>query len=275
MIRTPITYYGGKQQLASVILGMMPSHKIYCEPYFGGGAVFFAKGKSYLEVINDINDRLITFYEVCQDETLFPMLLEKVKKTLHCESSYKKAYSFWKEPDKCLESKVDLAWAVWMVTNMSFGGSPSGGWKWDNGTAGSHSGIVTEHYRQSFSAAIHERLKEVQISCRDALTVIRQRDREETFFFLDPPYPETEQKHYHGFSVKDLEDLLAMLSNIKGKFLLCNYDSALLRKYARKSNWNTTAKDLPIHVSNFRGQSRRKQEVMVYNYTIEPQLFDM
>ena len=176
---------------------------------------------------------------------------------------------------KCLESKVDLAWAVWMVTNMSFGGSPSGGWKWDNGTAGSHSGIVTEHYRQSFSAAIHERLKEVQISCRDALTVIRQRDREETFFFLDPPYPETEQKHYHGFSVKDLEDLLAMLSNIKGKFLLCNYDSALLRKYARKSNWNTTAKDLPIHVSNFRGHSRRKQEVMVYNYTIEPQLFDM
>lgn len=37
MIRTPITYYGGKQQLASVILGMMPSHKIYCEPYFGAG----------------------------------------------------------------------------------------------------------------------------------------------------------------------------------------------------------------------------------------------
>ena len=49
MKRTPITYYGGKQQLVSTILPMIPSHRVYCEPYFGGGAVFFAKGKSYLE----------------------------------------------------------------------------------------------------------------------------------------------------------------------------------------------------------------------------------
>lgn len=52
-MRTPITYYGGKQQLAAKIISMMPAHKIYCEPFFGGGAVFFQKPKSYLEVIND------------------------------------------------------------------------------------------------------------------------------------------------------------------------------------------------------------------------------
>lgn len=56
-MHTPITYYGGKQMLVDTILPMIPTHKIYCEPYFGGGAIFFAKGKSYLEAINDINDR--------------------------------------------------------------------------------------------------------------------------------------------------------------------------------------------------------------------------
>lgn len=61
-MRTPITYYGGKQLLANKIIAMLPKHKIYCEPFLGGGAVFFAKAKSYLEVINDKNDRLITFY---------------------------------------------------------------------------------------------------------------------------------------------------------------------------------------------------------------------
>lgn len=273
-MRTPITYYGGKQQMARTILGMMPSHRLYCEPYFGGGAVFFAKGKSYLEVINDINDRLITFYEVCQSEELFPLLLEKVKETLHSESYYQKAYSFWKDPDKCYGNKVDLAWAVWLVTNMSFSGSPCGGWKWDNGTAGSHSGIVMDHYRLEFSSAIHERLKEVQISCRDAMTVIRQRDREETFFFLDPPYPGCEQKHYKGFEEKDLEELLELLVHIKGKFLLCNFDSPLLRKYEKRYGWNRKVIDLPMRVANFKGNSRRKQEVMVYNYVIEPKLFD-
>lgn len=84
-MRTPITYYGGKQQLADEIIRMMPSHKIYVEPFFGGGAVFFAKGKSPCEVINDIDDRIITFYEVCQDPDMFCQLQEMVRHTLDSE----------------------------------------------------------------------------------------------------------------------------------------------------------------------------------------------
>ena len=58
-MKTPITYYGGKQILTHEILELMPAHKIYVEPFFGGGAIFFAKGSSFLEVINDTNDLLI------------------------------------------------------------------------------------------------------------------------------------------------------------------------------------------------------------------------
>ena len=65
-MRTPITYYGGKQNLSERIVSMMPRHKIYCEPFFGGGAVFFAKPKAGIEVINDKNDLLINFFKVCQ-----------------------------------------------------------------------------------------------------------------------------------------------------------------------------------------------------------------
>ena len=46
-MKTPIAYYGGKQQLAGKIvriLAQAPAQKIYCEPFFGGGAVFFARG---------------------------------------------------------------------------------------------------------------------------------------------------------------------------------------------------------------------------------------
>ncbi len=275
MNRTPITYYGGKQQLVSTILPMIPSHRIYCEPYFGGGAIFFSKGKSYLEVINDNNDRLITFYEVCQDEKMFAELMERVQHTLHSERYYKTAYRFWLDPDRCYGNKVELAWAVWLVTNMSFSGSPSGGWKWDNGTAGSHSGIVLEHYRQEFSCWIHARLKNVQISCRDAMTVIDQRDREETFFFLDPPYPGCEQKHYHGFTFEHFEQLLEKLTTLKGKFMLCNFYSDMLQQYVDRNGWMMTIKDLPMRVANFKGHSRRKQEVMIYNYDIEPKLFNI
>ena len=42
-MKTPITYYGGKQTLLKYLLPLIPQHKLYCEPFFGGGAVFFAK----------------------------------------------------------------------------------------------------------------------------------------------------------------------------------------------------------------------------------------
>jgi DNA adenine methylase len=39
-MKTPITYYGGKQQLAKKIIALIPQHNIYCEPFIGGCAVF-------------------------------------------------------------------------------------------------------------------------------------------------------------------------------------------------------------------------------------------
>lgn len=273
-MKTPITYYGGKQLLASTIIGMMPAHKVYCEPYFGGGAVFFAKGRSYCEVINDINDRLITFYEVCQDEKLFAELMDRVQHTLDSERYYKTACLWWNDPTRCYGNKVELAWAVWVVTNMSFFGSPAGGWIWENGTSGSHSGVVIDGYRNQFTRKVHDRLKYVQISCRDALKVIAQRDSADTFFFLDPPYPGTEQKHYDGFSFDDLERLLQLLTTIKGKFLLCNYPSDLLERYVTENSWNSKTLDMAVRVANrATGGRKRKQELMVYNYNIYKTLF--
>lgn len=37
---TPITYYGGKQQLAKHILPLIPEHDMYVEPFCGGAAIF-------------------------------------------------------------------------------------------------------------------------------------------------------------------------------------------------------------------------------------------
>jgi len=273
-MRTPITYYGGKQLLASTILGMMPSHRVYCEPFFGGGAVFFSKGKSAVEVINDIDNRIITFYEVCQDAVLFRQLQERVQHTLDSESLYLEADRIWRNPSLA-RSSVDIAWAVWLQCNMSYGGSPDGGWKWDNGTRGSHSGVAMDNYRNNFTSALHERLKYVQISCRDALKVIAQRDSEDTFFFLDPPYPGCVQKHYSGYTFADLEQLLQLLATIKGKFLLCNFSSPLLSRYIKDCGWQISVFDMALRVANkICGGRKRKQEVMVYNYTIYPGLFD-
>jgi DNA adenine methylase len=193
--------------------------------------------------------------------------------TLSSEREFLRADKLWRKPSRA-RSKVEMAWAVWLQCNMGYGGSPKGGWKWDNGTSGSHSGIVMDGYRNKFTEKIHDRLRFVQISCRDALKVIAQRDSEETFFFLDPPYPGCCQKHSSGFGFEDFELLLKTLSSIKGKFLLCNFDSDILSDYVNGNGWNRIAFDMALRVANRITKGRkRKSEVMVYNYTVEPSLF--
>lgn len=62
-----LKWAGGKRQLLSELTARFPvDYHHYHEPFMGGGAVFFAlepTGGS----INDLNDRLVTFYEVVRE----------------------------------------------------------------------------------------------------------------------------------------------------------------------------------------------------------------
>jgi len=275
-MRTPITYYGGKQRIAPEIISMIPKHKIYCEPFFGGGAVFFAKPKSKIEVINDHDHRLINFYLCVQNR--FDELQEFIQNTLHSESMYYYAKDVWNE--RVEASEIEKAWAIWVITNGSFAGSMHGGWKWCNGTTGGHTGTFIKGKRDEFSEQLHRRLDNIQISCRDALRVIQDRDTSETFFYLDPPYPGCNQQHYSGYTEENLEELLSLISTIKGKFILSNYWCDVLKKYVDKQNWHYKEIKVDLRISNLgRGAARKKitqyrTEVLVYNYQLNKDLFN-
>ena len=272
-MRTPITYYGGKQRLTKTIVSMIPPHKVYIEPFFGGGAVFFAKKPSYLEVINDINDNLVTFYRVCQNEHTWQELNAKIQDTLFSEALFLQAKTIWNRYWPA--SDVERAWATWVCCNYSFNSTPHGGWKWDMGTAGSHSGRIAAHKRNSFTEELFERLKYAQISCRDAINVLHERNSEDSFAYIDPPYIGCDQKHYHGYTDRDFEALLSELQDYyQGRFILSTFANELIIDYAERNGWTIARKNMPMTVTNFRikerGQnSRRKEELLVYNYSVE------
>jgi DNA adenine methylase len=66
-VRTPLTFYGGKQKLAAQIVALMPSHTAYMEPFAGGAAVLFAKPRAERETLNDLDGQIMAFWRALRD----------------------------------------------------------------------------------------------------------------------------------------------------------------------------------------------------------------
>lgn len=63
-----LKYPGAKNRIADWLLEYVPEHKLYLEPFFGSGALFFNKKPSYLEIINDLDDEIVNFFKVLRDD---------------------------------------------------------------------------------------------------------------------------------------------------------------------------------------------------------------
>ncbi|MFN8266498.1 MAG: DNA adenine methylase [Chitinophagales bacterium] len=259
-MKTPITYYGGKQRLLKYILPLIPKHTLYAEPFTGGGAVFFEKEPSDIEVINDTNKALVTFYKVAQSN--FRKLRKRVQETLHSRISHKKAQLVYANPE--FFSEVDVAWSVWMLASTSFAsmlGAPFGYDKSKQTTTRKFN-----NKKKDFTKELQQRLEHAQIESRDACEIISSRDTKQSFFYCDPPYFNADMGHYKGYTQQDFERLLQTLSKVKGKFLLSSYPSDILNKYSKQNGWHTKSiKQLHKIGSN---NSKTKTEVLTANYQI-------
>lgn len=112
-MKTPISYYGGKQKMLPIILKLIPSHNLYNEPFCGGAAVFFAKEKSKVEVLNDTNNFVTNFYEQCKIN--FEPLQKLIQVTMHSRDSYKYAKFIYE--NSIFFSKTRKAWAFYVLCN--------------------------------------------------------------------------------------------------------------------------------------------------------------
>lgn len=217
-----ISYYGGKQRMASKIVPLIPKHTVYVEPFAGGAAIFFAKpwpdvsnSHHYREYLNDKDERLINFYRILQTPEKREALIERLSLTLFSEAEHAKA--------KDLESgsEIDRAWAYYVNIQQSFSNVIGGGWR---------RGVFARNLQATWVNQVSrlpeyiERMSSVGVTCQDALMVIGQLDSPQTFFYCDPPYPDAEQGHYGGYSIADFQALVDALDKCQGSFILSNYE---------------------------------------------------
>jgi site-specific DNA-adenine methylase len=259
-LKTPISYYGGKQTMARLIVSLIPPHRLYCEPFAGGLAVFWAKPPSTMEVINDTNEAVVTFYQVLKSD--YAILRHLVLQTPVSRKVHRQTDFVLKYPDHF--DKIKVALAFWVQTNVSFGAMIGAGYGYARTKNTQISKINNK--KLQFGKHLSKRLENVDMECNDAIQVIKSRDCEDAFFYIDPPYFNADMGHYAGYTKKDFTALLDYLSQIKGKFLLSSYPSDVLTEYVQKNNWQVYEKSSKIAVTHL--TNRIKTECLTANYDI-------
>jgi DNA adenine methylase len=276
-----VKWHGGKSYLAQTIVSMMPRHLNYVEPYFGGGAVLFARDpddeslwlaphKGVSEVVNDLNGELANFWTTLQNKPLFDLFARLMSVVPFSGVEYQAAVDGLKQSCECNgydanggNQVVRAAW-FFIVNRMSLAGRMQG-----------FTGITKTRTRARMNNEVSawlscvDRLPEVHARLRralilppqKALSVIRKFDMPETLFYLDPPYLHetraTTGEYAHEMTYTQHRELLELLKGIKGKFLLSGYDNDLYRGYANTvPRWDRRDFELPNQVAG--GKTKRR-----------------
>ena len=219
-----ITYYGGKQRMAGKIVPLLPRHTVYVEPFAGSAAIMFAKPwlpttrRHYREVLNDLSGELVNLYRVVRDPTKGPELVRLLQLTPYARSEH----ACTRQIDVS-DNDIERAWAYYVNIQMSFSHRLHGGWR---------TGVFNEAPAATWLKKIERlpdylgRLCGVHIECDDAINIIKRWDSPQTLFYCDPPYPDTFQGHYAGYTQDEFAALVAALSACQGSFVLSCYPNA-------------------------------------------------
>ena len=244
------------------ILPLIPEHDLYCEPFVGGGAVYWAKEPARLSAINDLNAHVNTFYRVLKYD--YAALVAMVEATPHSEAEYYVAKAILTEPDDIKD--IDRAWAFWVCTQMSFSCKLFGGWAHARRADSQTQPQSTVTRKLRLSSAEVERLESTEIWSREALDVIERKDCPHAFHYVDPPYVSSCQGHYAGYTRADWERLLEVLAKAQGKWMLSSYDESGLAEWTEAHGFHRVTVEQSQSVSH--GNKGRKVEVLTMNYRV-------
>ena len=217
ILKPIIKRLGGKIRKIKYFQKYIPRHDLYVEPFFGGGAVFWHLQPKHA-IINDFDSLLINFLTQLRDHS--DELLEKINNLIAIGNYHEQYYKFRKamNEEKNL-SNLDKAVIFFFINKLSYRGLMRFNQKNQFNTPFGHYKNFTHQITQEHVNL----LRSTTILNQDYSQLLLQYDCKNTFFFLDPPYHNTNNNYYASakFDEQDHKILAQNVKNIKNaKFLL-------------------------------------------------------
>lgn len=232
-----LKYPGAKWRIADWIISYIPKHKVYLEPFFGSGAVFFKKQPSYIETINDLDGNIVNLFRVCRERP------EELSRLVSLTPFSREEFI------SCFEINVDdpleRARRTLVRYHQSFGtcNSSKNSWKNVQVHGGPRCATMWNDLPEIITLCC-ERLKNAQIENIDAIQLIERYNSQDTFIYCDPPYlPEIRKKNMYKceYYREQHIQLLNTLKKSNSMVILSGYDNDLYNEML--SEWYTAKKE--------------------------------
>jgi len=242
---------GNKAKIAKEIQKYFPPHKIYIEPFFGAGGMFFNKPKVNYNIVNDIDSDVFNLFQVVSNQK------EELEKAFFKMPIHSDLLEYWKKNKETEPIKKALRFLF--VSNVSFLGT------------GEAIKYGTENPKNTLYLNLNktfELIHDVQFmnKCFSVfLNSIQIRKPNDTLIYCDPPYLGTNDNYSNSFTEQDSRELFETLISTGCKFAISEFDNPIILDLAKEHNLEV------ITIGERQNLKNRRTEILIINYS-NPQL---
>lgn len=243
---------GNKKRIAKDIIKHFPPHKIYIEPFFGAGGMFFSKPKSKYNIVNDLDSDVFNLFQVVMNQK------DELEKAFYMMPIHSDLLEYWKKHEEV--EPVRKALRFLFLSNFTYLGK------------GDTMRIRGDNVKSDFYKYIgntFDLLNNINFSNKDACNFLKSIEfRGGEFIYCDPPYLGTGSNYSDGFTEQQTADLFQTLIKTGCKFAISEFDNPVILDLAKQHNLEV------ITIGERNNLKNRRTEILVVNYE-SPELYGL
>ncbi|PRC90971.1 DNA adenine methylase [Solimicrobium silvestre] len=249
-----IPWLGGKRRLADKLIPLFPPHECYVEVFCGGAALYFLRPvPAHTEVINDINGELVNLYRVVQHH------MEEFVRQFKWAITSRQIFKWHQAVVPETLTDIQRAARFYYLQQHAFSGKVTGQ---HFGTATTAPAINLCRIEENLSAA-HLRLAGTFVENLPWLDCMKRYDRTHSFFYLDPPYWQTEGYGVE-FGFEQYELMAEFMRNCKGRVMVSINDHPDIRRVFE--GFTMMGLDIKYSMGSVHGQPSTSKELVIANW---------
>lgn len=242
---------GNKKKIAGKIQQHFPDHKVYVEPFFGAGGMFFSKPQAKYNLVNDIDSDVFNLFMVVTTRK------KELEKAFHKMPVHEDLLKHWKANTET--DPIRKAIRFLFISNFTYLG------KMDSLRTNprNQKQALYDHIDKT-----HDLLFDVQFFNKDfrkflsSLSVDEEKRKlsHTTFIYNDPPYLGTGNNYSNSFKEQDSADLFDANQKTGCLWAMSEFDHPFILDQAKQKGLNVIEIGERVNIKN------KRVEILVTNY---------